>query len=205
MKISLNDTTIFSFCDPAGDKSNQALRKIRARSAIIVIAVDALRRVFVIFAWAEKCSPEKLLEKIEYVQRTYKPKLFGIEANAMQSLFAGLARTHLKKKGLSAALVPINQSTRIDKDYRIVLAVQPVLSQGRLFLHETMVELIAEIRGFPTHRTKDLLDALASAIALAPQRTKRSMDHDRRAGLAKYLRASGASADYTKKKLAGLG
>lgn len=204
MKSNLDDLLIIAFCDPAGDKSKgkQALKKVRARSAIVVIGIDALRRVFVLFAWAEKCSPEKLVEKIEWVQKTYKPKRFGVEANAMQSLFAGLVRAKFRAQGLKSTLIPWNQSTKIDKDYRIVTAIQPVLGQGRLFVHESMVELIAELRGFPTHLTKDIIDALASAIAMAPARTMRSLQHDRDAALAKYLRASGMDSDRIRQRLA---
>jgi predicted phage terminase large subunit-like protein len=200
--VSLSDCVIIAFCDPAGRSKSAELKRIRARSAIIVIAVDPLRRVFVIFAWAEKCTPEKLAKEIEDVLRKYKPKMFGIEANAMQSLFADLVRARCRQAGLRSALVPITQPTHVDKDFRITTAIQPVMANGRLFLHRTMVELLAELRGFPTHRLKDLVDALASAIALAPKRTLRSVASDHRAALEKYLRRSGASEDYVRQRLA---
>lgn len=205
MKIELKDLTVYAFCDPAGERRNQVLKQIRARSAIVVVGVDALRRVVVLDAWAEKCTPERLVKKIEEVQQRYHPKIFGIEANAMQSLFASLVRAKFREAGIKAAITPVNQSTRIDKDYRIVLAIQPVLAQGRLIVHKSQMELITELRGFPTYATKDIVDALASVIALTPARTQSAIARDSATGLKKYLSRSGAPESYIRKKVAELG
>ena len=46
----------FAYVDPASGKKQQELKKVRARSAIVVVAADWIGRIFVLDAWAKRCS-----------------------------------------------------------------------------------------------------------------------------------------------------
>ena len=93
---NLPDLELYAFTDPAGGKAKAASakhKKIRALQAAIVIATDHLQRIFVIHSWSGRLAPSAYLDKLITICDNYNPKIFGIEANAMQSLFADLVHT----------------------------------------------------------------------------------------------------------------
>lgn len=199
-RIPLTDlATRYAFCDPASGK--QPIRKARARSAIIVIAPDALHRIFVLHSWAKRCSTAELIDTILGVNATFHPAVFGIEANAMQALFADAVGLEAKHRSVALPLTAVHQPTNQMKEFRIRTAVQPVLGTGRLFIAKDAHELRTELLTFPMSLTKDLVDALASALALVPPPpTRRDRDGEAEA-LARYLRETGAPAYYIEQRM----
>jgi len=197
--ISVDSLERIAFCDPASGR--QVVKRVRARSAIIVIGVDHLMRFFVLLAWAGRPTPSKLVEKLIEVGATYKPRRFGIEANAMQSLFAALVIAQAKELKKNIPFVPVNQDTKIDKDWRIRTEIQPVIANGRLFVMDKQVELLSELTAFPMGMTKDLVDCLASAIKLAPKRARPQAQKDEMDALARYLRETGASPRHIEQRI----
>lgn len=179
-----------AFLDPASGKK-LAVKRVRARSAIVVIGVDLLARIYVLHAWADRVPTATLMDKVMDVQTRFTPRAFGCEANAMQSLFADAIRLEANHRAVALPLVPVHQPTHVDKDFRIRAALQPVVAWGRLFLRRDQVELKSEIESFPMSATKDLVDALASAIALAPATPAPRMRSEERREYAEYLRDVG--------------
>ena len=188
--IELRSLEVFSFCDPASGR--QVLRRVRARSAIIVVAADNLQRFFVLHAWAGRPTTTQLVTRLLDVGEKFRPRRFGIEANAMQSLFADLVSAQARELKKRIPFVPIVQATKVDKDWRIRTTLQPVIENGRLFTQPNQHELITEISTFPVSTTKDMIDALASAIMLAPRRPAPERQRDELDALTAYLRNSGA-------------
>jgi predicted phage terminase large subunit-like protein len=196
MEFTLQELSLYAFCDPAGGKRGE-IKKIRARSAIVVIGIDpALGRIFTLDAWASRATTDHLIDQIAKKNAQWRPRIFGIEANAMQSLFADALRREFRHRGLHVPILPVQQSTKVDKIFRIRSLLQPLLQRGLLFVHPTMHELLVELRGFPTHNTVDIVDALASAIALAPQRTARQAQQEENSAYINYLRDTGAPMQY---------
>ena len=193
----------YFFADPASGKSR--LKKVRARQAIMGVAVDWLHRIFVIYAWAGRIPTSSFKQRIIDVYEKFQPRLFGIEANAMQELFGDLVRDEAKRKFGTVRIVPVQQPTKIEKEFRIRTTVEPVMFDGRLFVASSerddesrpigvdamTNELLAEISGFPTAATKDMVDALASAISLIPRRLVKKREKEEFETLAEYLRHSG--------------
>jgi phage terminase large subunit-like protein len=190
----------FAFCDPASGKK-LAIRSVRANSAIVVIGVDALGRIFVLDAWADRIPAQKLSDRMLETCERWQPALFGVEANAMQSLFADLVDFERRLRGMKIPITPIVQPTRIDKDFRIRMALQPVIGERRLFVHPSMVELIAEITTFPTNPKKDLVDALASAVAMVPPRSLLREEVARADALERYLLDTGLPKPYIERRM----
>lgn len=191
----------FAFTDPAGGK--QHLKRIRALQAIVVVATDHLRRVFVLHCWSGKLPTSRYLDKLIAICDNYSPRIFGIEANAMQSLFADLVHSETKRRLGEAKnrFMPITQPTKIDKNFRIRTTLEPVINESRLFIPPTMTELMADLRGFPTVQFVDRVDCLASAVALIPARPtvqQRSSEAD---ALAAHLRETGAPSWYIEKRI----
>jgi predicted phage terminase large subunit-like protein len=201
--LSLSNLPLrYSFLDPAGGKRGlQQLKKVSARSAIIVLAPDALGRLFVVEAWARRCSTPELVEEIFRINAQWQPKQFGVEANAMQSLFADSLELLAKERGVRIPLVPVYQNTKIDKFFRLRTTLQPVISTGKLVIGEDQQELRNELKAFPMGQTVDLVDALASAVSLVPVKPPEESSRQEADALADYLRKVGAPASYIEKRV----
>lgn len=182
----------YAYVDPASGKKERELKKIRSRSAIVVVAPDPYGRVFVLDAWAERCSTDKLIERMYATHDKWKLRLMGGEANGMQSLFQDAVLRDARLRGKPLPLIKIFLPTAIDKDTRIRNILQPYIANGRLFIRDDMVELKTEIQGFPLSPFKDCVDALASAVKMVPPRPTRAEKRQRDDEYIDYLRRSGA-------------
>ncbi len=195
MRVPLSDMPErYSFVDPASGKKME-LKKVRARSAIVTVAVDTLGRVFVLEAWAERAPTETLITAILANYERWHPRTIGIEANAMQSLFADSVMLAAKWQQKALPILPIQQPTKIDKDWRIRSALQPVLADGRIIVGTIQHELIAELESFPSGMTKDLVDALASVVTMIPPRALAREKASEIHAVATYLREAGVPPD----------
>lgn len=185
------------FCDPAGSGvEGRMIKRGQAKSSIVVVGMDALARVFVLSSWADRCPTPRLVERIIESAETWGTNLFGIEANAMQALFADMVLREARILKKRVSLTPVQQPTRLDKDFRIRTILQPVIGTGRLFIQAGQRTLRTGLEGFPHIMIKDEVDALASAVNLLPQvSTKAERDGETERYLA-YLRESGAPASY---------
>lgn len=183
-----------AFLDAAGGKKNKD--KNKARSAITVVSSDAANRVFVRYAWAERCATEKIYEKIYEVNRRFKLETFGIEGNAQQTLFVDSVIKDAYEKGINVPVQCVIQPTSMDKDFRIRTHLQPVVAQGRLFLKKDQYNLLKEVLDFPMSTIKDLIDSLASAVGILPKQISLNHASEESQAHLEYLRNSGAPPDY---------
>ena len=193
MTVFNKDHIVFtaSFLDPAGGKENK--QRLKARSAIVTVSADAASRYFVRHAWAERCSTDRLFDKIYEINARYNPDIFGIEGNAQQGLFADSVIKDARERGIQIPISVVVHSTAMNKDFRIRTYLQPPVQQGRFFVCEdNQEELMDEILSFPMSSVKDLIDAAASCISMIPKpKTAKSRSAEAEAHL-KYLRDSGA-------------
>ncbi len=197
----------YAFADPASGKTKGALKKQRARQSIIVLSCDQLMRVFVRLAWAGRETPSSFRDRIVDAYGTFRPKRFGIEANAMQELFGRLVMEKCKEKwSTHQGMIPVDTPTRIEKAWKIRTVLQPLINEGRLFTMESHVELFAELQGFPTYHLRDLADCLAMCLMMVPRRfyLPNHGDDTELAALAEYLRNTGAPAAYITQRISEL-
>lgn len=202
--LRLEDLVKYSFLDPAGSKKS-AVKKVRANSAIVTVGVERgpLQRIFVLEAWRGRDNAPQLIERVLATNERWHPQQFGVEANAMQSLFADLVAHEAQRLHKNLPLVPITQPTKIDKEWRVRDAIQPVIGHGRLFLLDSQVELIEEITSFPLGEYRDMIDALASVIAhLIPIKPPAPVINEERQALARYLRRVGMPPEHIEARLA---
>jgi predicted phage terminase large subunit-like protein len=179
-----------AFCDPAGGQT--LIKRQRARSAIVVVAQDPLQRIFVLHAWADRVTTDRLYERIFEIQQKFGPRVFGIEANGLQSLFGDGVRREARLSGKRIPLVGVHQTPKLEKTFRNRSCLQPVIAEGRLFIQPHQHELRQELATHPMSPTFDLIDALSSAISLLPKRLAVPEVDDEAANLARYLRRTGA-------------
>ena len=200
-EIDLSMLDCFMFCDPAGKpKPGERLRRSRSRQAIIVLHSDWIPRFFVRVAWAGRLTASKFTEKIISTYRDYRPRICGIEANAMQELYADMVIERAREKLDQVAMYPVYQPTKVEKNWRIRTVLEPVINDGRLFILGTMPELEAELLGFPTSEHKDLVDALASCITLVPRRARQRQERMEVTETLRYLRETGAPPRYIEQR-----
>lgn len=186
MILKLDDLPVrVAFCDPAGQR--KGMLKTSARAAIACIAADQFRRIFALHLWAKRCTTRELIDHMYYVQQHFRPSIFGVESNAMQELFANATEIIARHEGVKLPLLPVEQTNRLDKDARIRFNLQSPFSYGQIFLQANQDDAISEIVGFPKALTKDLIDALASAVSLLPARVMQHQAYDRLTAVRQYL------------------
>lgn len=200
MSLKLSDLEIYSFADPASGRHTGKKRQL-ARQAIVTVARDWLERWYVLEAWAGRETPTQLKDRILSVFDYWRPRIMGIEANGMQVLFGSLIRDEANRRFGHVRMMPVYQPTNVHKDFRIRNGLEPIIMSGRLFMQTQQTDLMVELRGFPTAATKDLVDALESAIRMAPKRAIKNEKTTELDQYAQYLRNSGCPAGQITKKL----
>lgn len=195
----------FMWLDPASGKKKEAIRSVRARSAIVVVGTDVLNRIYVLDAWADRVGTNEIRKKFVDLCEFWGPQIAAFEDMGQQSLLFDPIMDEAAHRGISIPLAAIKPTNKVDKRFRIRATIQPVYGAGRLIIDESLIELINEITGFPLSPTMDLVDAMASAIALVPPATTEQKTSDDAAELARYLRESGASMDVIEQRMAEIG
>lgn len=195
----------YLWLDPASGKKREAIKSVRARSAIVVVGVDALNRIYVLDAWADRVGTNEIRRKFVDMCEYWGPKIAAFEDMGQQSLLVDPIRDEAASRGISIPLAAITPTTKVDKRFRIRATIQPVYGAGRLIINEALIELINEVTSFPMSSTMDLVDALAAAIGLVPPMTTAQKTNDEAAELARYLRESGASMWEIEQRMAEIG
>ena len=98
----------------------------------------------------------------------------------MQSLFADVVAAEAQKRLKRIPFVGISQSTKVDKDFRIRTAVEPVINHGRLFILEKNIDLAVIMinSGVPLESVYHLTRALSHVTNIG----QRSMTYLKREG-----------------------
>lgn len=202
IQIPVENLETYAYADLAAGKGVRNKRR-RARQAIVVGGRDWLQRWFWLSIWAGRETASQFKDRILDTQEEWNPRRFGLEANGMQVLFGNLVRDEARERFGNVKMLPIYQPTTVEKTYRIRTGFEPVILQGRCFLQEKEIEARAEIAGFPTAATRDIIDAMETLVnRVAPkQHIKASKDREEEE-YAKYLRASGMHAHKIKEALA---
>lgn len=206
MRVKVEALDKYFFLDPAGKKRGaDQLKKVRANSAIVGIGVEPspTQRVFVLEAWRSKAPANVVMEKVFEFNARWRPKIFGVEANAMQELYAQMLTLEAQNRALSINLAEVFQPTNVEKHWRIRTSLNPVTNYGRLFLAAAHTELRNEMTVFPMSPLVDLIDALASACSLIPPRPKPAADDSDEANeVAAYLRSRGVAPHLISQRVA---
>lgn len=183
----------YAYLDEASGQTVKAGRT--SRSAIVCVGQDSLGRVIVLHAWAGRVKPTDIVDEVIRCHTIYHPKMFGVESNSNQNLFAQLLTELVYKNGVRD-FSPVYVRPPIDKTKieRIKNAIQPFMHSGRLVLRRNVHhDLQREIETFPTGQTNDLIDALAGVISLIPPVLEPKRDTAPQDAVKAYLRQAGVS------------
>lgn len=188
-RADLLDVT--AFYDPAGGKRNAVLKRMGARAAIVVVGQTRWGHVLALHAWAKRATTTVQMTEVLAANRRWQPRVFGCESNGMQEHQGTNIYEEARRLGEVFPMRLVDQPTNVEKTYRIRTILQPVIAAGRLIVPAAFYELRSELETFPSCLTFDLVDALASAVALLPRRTTADVDAAQDAALADYLRELG--------------
>lgn len=203
IEVDLKLCDVVAFADPSGSKTE--VKKVQARSAIAVLAGDAYDRVYVLEAWCARTSTDAFVAKMFEINERWHPRVFGVEANAMQSLFVDMLRRETRLRSARVPFVDVRQPTRVEKPFRNRSALQGIVNEGRLLmLKGAQIEARNELETHPMCPQFDIVDSIASASGLLRRTSKEEAVSHEALDLARYLRKSGAPPQYIEQKLAGL-
>jgi hypothetical protein len=187
-RLDLCDVT--AFADPAGSKTE--VKKVQARSALAVVGGDAYDRVFVLHVWSARTSTDQFVAEIFNTFERWRPRVFGIEANAMQSLFADMLIREARLRNVQLPFAKVTQPTRIEKPFRNRSALQTDINEGRfLMLRGEHIEARNELETHPMCSQFDMVDSIASARSLLRRTSKQQALSTEQLQRADYLRKSG--------------
>lgn len=128
------------------------------RNAVVTTGVTPWGEAIVLDAWAERCTPMVVMEKLFELKRRFSPRVFGIEDVAYQKAFKWFLKTEADKRGVWFNVFPIK--ARGKKEVRIE-GLQPLAATGRLWVHPKHFMLLQEAQEFPLGAHDDLIDALS--------------------------------------------
>ena len=119
-------------------------------------------------------------DKILFFLRHHNQNRIGIEINGIGNALPEILRDVAHTQGMSINIVQIANHTK--KENRILNAVEPMMTTGRLFVRNTLKQsmLLSEMLAWsPIGSTEhdDGLDALAGALAMTPAPTRPLINH----------------------------
>jgi hypothetical protein len=142
--------------DPAISEKSYA-----ARSAVVVAGLDEYERVLVLEAWAERCQPLTMIEKIFEMAQRWDPMCITVEGVAYQRALKGFIEAECMRRGKWLNVVEVRPGSKEGKESRI-RGLQPYAERGRLWIRRSTCQvLIDEFEAFPLGETVDALDALS--------------------------------------------
>jgi hypothetical protein len=144
------------------------------RSAIVVLGTDAeTGKRLVLDAIALKADQDTLVGEVLAVARRWGITTLHIEMAGQQAALHAYVQAAARAVNLPLVVEPAKPGGR-NKDVRIE-TLQPYFKSRTLLLHRSQLDLLEEYRKYRpgTKYYRDLLDALAYAVELAPQMSLR--------------------------------
>jgi len=146
----------FILTDPAISEKSHA-----ARSAVVVAGLDEAERILVLEAFAERCQPVKMIDKIFEMAERWGPMAIVIEGVAYQRALKGFIEAECIRRGNWLNVREVRPGSKEGKESRI-RGLQPYAQRGRLWIRRSTCEkLVDEFEAFPLGDTVDILDALS--------------------------------------------
>lgn len=160
--FKLSDIALYGMVDPGGF-SEKKPGKDQSQNAILIGGQPYnSNKKFVLYAWAGRFkNPDSLWKELVRAHEEFHPRIWEVEIFAQQAYILRDFQERAKKEGRAIRIVAMPADTRANAKELNIQALIPVMSNGEIYLHESMRGLIAEIISYPMGITKDQLDMLA--------------------------------------------
>lgn len=170
-RVPLSSLYKVILCDPAATDMKKQVQTKHARHGLIVEGIDQWGRRAILEAWAERCDPKDLIDRIFQLSRKWATSVVKIEEVSFSNLYRfwiiDLQQPNNEYAGQYLAPVPVLTGGR-DKDERI-LSLIPGYRRGDYWYNVWGTnQLLEELTEYPNCPTKDLLDAHAYDQTLTP-------------------------------------
>lgn len=155
----LNNLSIIMSIDPAiSDKSSAA------RSAITIVGSNG-KFLFLLEAWARRCSPLDLATQILVFYKEYRPIRVIIESVQFQIALAEILTLLATKEKIQALPIFEFQTGSQQKKTTRIASLEPYFKKGLFYYHpKTQSDFIAELTNFSPligNKLVDILDAIS--------------------------------------------
>lgn len=153
-KLPPSGVVYFTTIDPAIE-----IKHTNDYTAIVTCAIDVDENIYVVDIVNARMLPGETIDRIFKLYQAYRPAVIGIETNGFQKML----RYNLDKQKKERKLYPVIKELRSygrRKNLRIE-ALQPFFEAGKVLIKKEHHELIRQLKGYPTTRYDDILDALA--------------------------------------------
>ena len=167
--VWLSQLYVVGAFDPALSEKTSA-----DRSANVVVGVDDKERAFVLAVDAVRKDPLDVLKLVVQRVAEWCVSLHAVETVLFQKVLYKLLRRECAvwnddpaNRGKPVSFGVFREVSPLrgrDKDGRIRYYLSVPGKDGRIFVHDTMTELVNEWVRFPLGTTKDILDALAYTV-----------------------------------------
>ncbi len=133
------------------------------RNAVTVTGTTTFGDVIVLEAWARRCTPLELIDKLFGVKQRYTPRVFGIESVGYQKAFKYFLTAEATRR---EAYLNIFEIKAIGKKEIRIRGLQPIAATGHLYIDPRQHELRNEFADFPLGQYDDLVDSLSMHLQL---------------------------------------
>lgn len=149
---------------PPKEGTNMNSRRVQQLDdAVIMATIFYGGNVYVAeYYIAKSPNPLEFISKIFEFVRRYQPRKVAVETVLFQRVLAFYLRQQMLKENLFFTITEVEDKRK--KKTRIEQAITDRASNGRLYVHPSQTELIAQFSAYPNTNHDDLLDALAIAI-----------------------------------------
>ena len=127
------------------------------RNAVITCGISPRNQVIVLDAWADRCTPYTVIEKLFQLHDRFHPRVYGVEGVAYQKVFKYIIQREAERSGRWLRV----EELRAPGKHKVhVRGIQPVMRLHRLFCHPSQLMLTQEMADFPLGEHDDNVDAL---------------------------------------------
>jgi len=159
-------------------------------TAFTAIGVDSDGYWYILSADFLKDEPDKVVDRIFFLNDIHNPNLFGIETVAFQKTYKFWVWERMRQTGRNVNIVELKTDTSVTKDMRIKGLV-PYFESGSILwpgnstkdFDENMTRLWDQVTMYPMSKFIDGLDSLAYHLQLYTPPAERKKEYVRPAGI----------------------
>jgi hypothetical protein len=159
-EIPFSRVAWWGIIDPGGF-SEHSLKGSRC-AAIIVGQDRESARKFVLWTWAKRVvKPTELMDAIYGADEKWKPRGWIIETLAQQNYIRRDLMEEQERRGKRLNIAALPSETGANAKEGRIDGLRSPLSNGEFYLHSSQRDMIAELMGYPSALSNDLIDCLA--------------------------------------------
>ena len=193
--VLLSDLEFSGTIDPAFSEGGM---KKTSRTAIVVVGTDkATNTHFIVESWAKRISePEEMYKQVVDFHSKYRCKRWGMEIFSQQQVYMKGLEHYAGQSGIHVPLMTLPRDTgKNAKDTRIRTLADD-FSQNRVYLHQSMNNLLSEYYAFPMGSTNDILDALAYHKTWWSTKKRKEVDNFEELSKSRYMEGASSTTGY---------